>query len=183
MKFSTSEVEVWVRQSATGALRHYRLEGAAPGFDLLPGLFHRSGFLPPFDHGSLTAPQEANPADTPLPPDDAPFVSEQFPDFRFHVRIVNQSGESQPVRKDASCIEETVCLSGAVPGRSEIFLRIVGPKPNGRLWPTLVKFTTSEVEVWIEQISTGEVRYYRLEGAAPGRDELTGLFDRDGFAP
>jgi hypothetical protein len=62
-------------------------------------------------------------------------------------------------------------------------VRLVGPKPNGKLWPTIVKFTTSTVEVWIEQISTGEKRYYRLEGATRGEDELTGLFDRNGFEP
>lgn len=60
---------------------------------------------------------------------------------------------------------------------------MVGPKPNGRLWPTLVKFTTSTVEVWIEQLSAGMVRYYRLEGATPGSSELPGLFDRGGFPP
>jgi hypothetical protein len=39
------------------------------------------------------------------------------------------------------------------------------------------------VEVWIEQIATGEVRYYLLEGAAQGSSELPGLFDRQGFMP
>lgn len=86
------------------------------------------------------------------------------------------------MRQEAVCIEETLCLSAALPGRSEVFLRIVGPKPNGRLWPTFVKFTTSTVEVWIEQVSTGEAKYYRIEGAAPGRDDLTGLFDREEFS-
>jgi hypothetical protein len=87
------------------------------------------------------------------------------------------------MRQEAACIEETLCLSAALPGRSEVFLRIVGPKPNGRLWPTIVKFTTSALEVWIEQVSTGETNYHRIEGAAPGKDDLTGLFDRAGFAP
>jgi len=59
----------------------------------------------------------------------------------------------------------------------------VGPKPNGRLWPTLVKFSTSRIEVWIEQLATGELRYYELRGARPGFDELPGLFDRHGFEP
>jgi hypothetical protein len=87
------------------------------------------------------------------------------------------------MRQEAACIEETLCLSAALPGRSEVFLRIVGPKPNGRLWPTIVKFTTSTLEVWVEQVSTGETKYYRIEGAEPGKDDLTGLFDRAGFAP
>jgi hypothetical protein len=39
------------------------------------------------------------------------------------------------------------------------------------------------VEVWIRQVSTGEMRYYRLDGSTPGSEELDGLFDRDGFPP
>lgn len=87
------------------------------------------------------------------------------------------------MRREAACIPETVCVSGALPGRSELFVRIVGPKPNGRLWPTLVRFSTSTIEVWIEQLGTGELRHYRLEGAAPGSSGLDGLFDRHGFEP
>ncbi len=118
------------------------------------------------------------------PPPVGPILtSPEFPGFRFQVRITSGGGEVQPVRQEASCLPETICVSGAVPGRSEIFLRIVGPKPNGRLWPTIVKFTTSQVEVWIEQTATNTSRYYRLAPARPGVDELPGLFDRDGFPP
>lgn len=184
VKFSTSTVEVWLRQLTTGVLRYYRLEGARPGHDELPGLFDRTGFEPDLGSASTSLLFESL-ATTDDEPPEAPetvFTSEHFPDFRFRVRI-SAGGEAQQVRQEADCIEETLCLSGAVPGRSEAFLRIVGPKPNGRLWPMIVKLTTSTLEVWIEQISTGEVKYYRIEGAAPGRDDLTGLFDRSGFAP
>lgn len=102
--------------------------------------------------------------------------------FSFKVRISSASGSITGSR-EAACIPETVCVSGAVPGRSEVFLRVVGPKPNGRMWPTMVKFTTSTVEVWVRRDATEEVRFYRLEGARPGFDELPGLFDRDGFEP
>ncbi len=94
-----------------------------------------------------------------------------------------QTGASIPGAAEPSCIPETLCVSGALAGRSEAFVRVVGPKPNAKLWPTLVKLTTSQVEVWIEQLSSSRVRYYRLEGASPGVDELPGLFDRDGFDP
>jgi hypothetical protein len=47
----------------------------------------------------------------------------------------------------------------------------------------VVRFTTSTVEVWVEQLATGERRYYRSQGAAPGVDELDGFFDRTGFLP
>lgn len=127
----------------------------------------------------------ALPLGTPPPPLPAgpSFVSSELPGFRVWVRITSGDGATQPVRKESHCIPETLCISGAVPGRSEVFVRIVGPKPNGRLWPTLVKFSTSRLEVWIEQVETGELRYYELEGAQPGVDELPGLFDRQGFVP
>lgn len=118
----------------------------------------------------------------PLPPPGPWLSSRTLPGFEVKVRIVNADGTVAGVL-EPGCIPETVCVSGAVRGRSEVFVRVVGPRPNGRLWPTLVKFTTSEVEIWIRQISTGTVRYYRLEGARPGFDELPGLFDREGFTP
>lgn len=118
-----------------------------------------------------------------LPPADPGLTSDELPGFSVKVRITSGSGTRVVGRAEANCIPETLCVSGALPGRSEVFVRVVGPKPNGRLWPTLVKFTTSTVEVWIEQLSTGIVRYYRLEGATPGSSELPGLFDRDGFSP
>lgn len=177
VKFTTSTVEVWLRQIETGTVRYYRLEGARPGFDRLVGLFDRTGFEPTPGEAATVVASEA-----PAPPAGEGFSSEQFPDFRFHVQI-SSGGQTREVRQESACIEETLCFSGAIPGRSEIFVRIVGPKPNGRLWPTLVKFTTAEVEVWIEQLSTGETRYYHMEGAAPGKDELLGLFDREGFEP
>ena len=70
-------------------------------------------------------------------------------------------------------------------GRAEIFVRVVGPKPNGMLWPTLVKFSTSRIEVWIEQMATGERQYYDLSAVAPGDQILTldGLADKLGFEP
>jgi len=115
----------------------------------------------------------------PAPPFDEWLRSPEVPGFEVQVRIGGErEGAPEPL-----CIPETLCVSGALPGRSEVFVRIVGPKPNGRLWPTLVKFTTSEVEVWIRQLATGEVEHYSLRGASPGFDELPGLFDREGFPP
>ncbi len=120
--------------------------------------------------------------DPPLPPGN-PLTSPELPGYEVAVRILPDSGAPVAGRAEAVCIPETLCVSGAVPGRSELFVRIVGPRPNGFLWPTLVKFTTSTVEVWIRQTATDVVRYYRLEGASPGTDELPGLFDRTGFLP
>jgi hypothetical protein len=117
----------------------------------------------------------------PLPP--GPFLTTaEIPGFRFKVRIGTGAQQRAGV-VESDCIENTLCASGAIPGQPEVFARVPGPKPNGYLWPTLVKFTTSQVEVWIEQTDSGIIKYYKLPGAAPGFDELPGLFDRSGFLP
>ena len=112
-----------------------------------------------------------------------PFLtSSNFPDFRFRVRIVSGTQTLQG-RKENDCIPDTLCVSGALAGRSEVFLRIIGPRPNGFLWPTIVRFTPSRVEVDIQQISTGILRTYVLPAVPPESDLLPGLQDRMGFLP
>jgi hypothetical protein len=134
------------------------------------------------DFAFTVEPEPAEPPPPP-PPDTPPLTSASLPGFRVWVEIAAGPGDTVPGAKEEACIPETLCVSGRLPGRSEVFVRIIGPRPNGRLWPLLVKLSTSTVEVWIEQIATGEVEYYRLEGARPGFDVLPGLFDREGFEP
>lgn len=192
VKFSTSEVEVWVEQEGTGELQYYVLAAASPGSSELPGLFDRGGFRPagaaaPASDGAPAlfpriAPVLLPRGAPPLPP--GPFLaSPAVPGFRFKVRITAGAQPPREGRAEPVCIEETLCVSGAVEGRSELFLRVVGPKPNGFLWPHVVTFSTSQVEVWVEQTATGELQYYVLPAATPGSSDLSGLFDRGGFQP
>lgn len=119
---------------------------------------------------------------TPTPPAGNWLTTNAIPGFRFKVRI---TAGSQVIAgaKVNDCLEDTMCVSGAVRDRAEVFIRVVGPRPNGLLWPTLVKLNTSQVEVWIEQVDSGDVRYYFLPGADPSSSELPGFFDRNGFEP
>lgn len=130
----------------------------------------------------LEGTMEDPPDECDLPVEPA-LATAELPGFRFWVRFGDPAVSTWWGAQEPICIPETLCVSGAVPGRTEVLLRIVGPKPNGYLWPTLVKLSTSRVDVWIEQESTGAVRCYELEGATPGVDELDGLFDRTGFLP
>ncbi|MDX1999401.1 MAG: hypothetical protein SF066_16905 [Thermoanaerobaculia bacterium] len=179
VKFTTSEVEIWVEQEDTGQLRYYTLAAARPGIDELPARFDRLGFQPTASFTAAAARGESDPP----PPAGSWFESTAVPGFRFKVRIANGSPNEPTVRQEPDCIAETVCVSGAIPGRSEVFARVVGPRPNGFLWPIVARFTGSRVEVWIEQKTTGEVQYYDLPAVSPASDALTGLFDREGFAP
>ena len=116
-------------------------------------------------------------------PGDGYFTSPEFPNFRFRVRIVDPSGTTVAGRRETACLPDTVCVSGQLAGRSEVFIRIIGPRPNGFLWPTLVRFTPSRVEVDIQQVSTGITKTYILPAVPASSDELSGLQDREGFLP
>lgn len=132
-------------------------------------------------HGSLEGTTEPVLNDPP-PLAGTWLTTSELPDFQFKVRITSGGTTITGVREN-DCVQETLCVSGAVPGRSEVFVRVVGPRPNGFLWPNVVKFTPSQVEVWIQKLDTGEIQYYLLPGSAPDSDELPGLFDRNGFLP
>jgi hypothetical protein len=112
-------------------------------------------------------------------PSGSPIQSSQYPDFRFWVRI-SDTRIGTPV---AGCLPETVCVAGAIPTRAEVFLRIVGPKSNGFLWPNIVKFNTTKTEVWIRQVSTGITKYYLLPALPTDSSTLPGLVDKTGFLP
>lgn len=104
--------------------------------------------------------------------------------FEVRVALISGAGERLATALPAgACLANTSCFAGAVPNQTEVMLRLVGPKPNGYLWPTLVRFTTSEVDVWIRRIASGEAKHYRLAPLAPGSGELDGLVDPAGFLP
>jgi len=121
----------------------------------------------------------ADPSQDPDPPPVPALSSTEYPNFRFWVRI---SG-TRIGTLVAPCLPETVCVAGAVPTRAEIFVRIVGPKPNGYLWPSIVKFNTTKTEVWIQQITTGVTKYYLLQMLPTDSGILPGVVDKMGFLP
>jgi hypothetical protein len=132
------------------------------------------------DGGSALFRYTAPVADPPPPP--GPWMTApELPGFRVKSRFTGGIA-GQPV---TPCIGETLCVAGALPDRAELFVRVVGPKPNGKLWPTLVKFSTSRIEVWIEQTGSDVVRYYELPAVTPGEQllSLDGLADKLGFDP
>lgn len=119
----------------------------------------------------------------PAPPVGSWLTTSSLPGYQFKV-VISAAGSAPRVGvKESDCVPETLCVSGAVPGRSEVFVRVVGPRPNGFIWPNVVKFTTAQVEVWIQKLDTGAIQYYLLSGATPDFDGLPGLFDRTGFLP
>ena len=117
------------------------------------------------------------------PVPDGWLQSPAFPLFKFQVRISDPAGGSRLGTLVSDCIADAVCFGGARPDRPELEVRLTGPRPNGYVWPAPVQLTPSEVEVWIEKLDTGELRYYQLPAATPGQDQLGGFFDRRGFLP
>ncbi len=194
VKFSTSRIQVWIEQTATGELQYYDLAAVEPGDRLLTldGLADKLGFDPvrgaaaeaETDLGVEDANSSVGVAADPAPPSGPWLETTALPGFRTKVRIASGGGTIAGQRV-TPCIAETLCVSGALPDRAEVFVRVVGPRPNGKLWPTLVKFSTSRVEVWIQQKAGGETRYYNLEQVPPGERivPLAGLADKEGFNP
>ena len=214
VKFSTSRVRIWIEQPETGAVRFYELGPVDAGegrLATLDGWIDRTGFVPGSATESATVSTIESLDDAaargalgalagrattgwtrravtgpapPIPPGGS-LSSPAFPGFRFTVRI-SAAGSSRLGRAERDCLAETLCVSGALPGRSEVFLRVVGPKPNGYLQPTIVTFSTSTLEIWIERPETGDVRYYRIDGLSGGAGDLApldGAIDREGFLP
>ncbi len=135
---------------------------------------------------ALTSEGDGEEPPPPPPPGDCPdgyFTDDTYPDFCFDVSITPPGEAPIDGTREASCIEDTVCVSGALAGRSEVYVRIIGPRPNGFLWPTIVRFTPSQVNVDIFQISTEETKSYQLDAVGPNEDDLSGLQDRTGFQP
>lgn len=200
VRFTPSRVEMWAEQISSGTVNYYDL-AALPREDAgLSGLVDKQAFpqggsgagalagaaQPVLRARELTLweadrPHRLAPSGTGLP-GPLTFISPAFPDFRFTIRIFS-GAEEQPVQLESDCIPETVCVSGAVPGRSELFLRIIGPRPNGHLWVNLVRFTTSRIEVEIEQLSTGDRNTYVLDPVPRESDELPGRVDKEAFLP
>jgi len=181
IKLTASAADVWVLQTATGHLRHYRLEGSESG-STLPGILDRDGFGPPTQSAAAGPELAAEGAGTDKidPPPPGPWIdSQEIPGFRIQARLTS-GGQSRILSKEA-CIPETFCLSGALPGVTELLVRVTGPRPNGYYWPHLARFTPSPLEVWIQQKTTGTVRYYPLNAQPAGSSRLDGLFDRLGF--
>ncbi len=128
-----------------------------------------------FDDGAELVEQTLAPP--PGPPAGPWLAAGSLADFQVKVRISTEAA-SRMGTPEADCDPETVCVSGALPGRVEVLVRVPGPRSNGCYWPTVTKLTTSTVEVWVEQIGTGQVNYYLLDGSSPGSNDLGGLFDR-----
>ncbi len=116
----------------------------------------------------------------PQPPGTWLTTPEQ-PGFQFQVRITSTSsviGAAEP-----GCIVETFCASGALAGRPEVFVKVIGPRPNGYLWVQISRFTPSEVEVWVRQLSSGDIQYYDLPAVSAASDDVSGRQDRMAFSP
>ena len=115
------------------------------------------------------------------PPTGAWLRSPDLPGFEAKVRITATSSIAGSLESD--CIAETLCVSGALAGRPEVFVKVIGPRPNGYLWTQISRFTPSKVEVWLHQLSHDEINYYILDAVGSGDDNVSGLQDRQAYSP
>lgn len=116
-----------------------------------------------------------------LLPDQEILRSAEFPGYEFRV-VIEAGGEARAGVQEDVCLAETLCASGALPGRVEAQLRIIGPRPNGFHWFQVVRFTPSRMVVEAAHFATATVHYYVLSAVRPG-DRPTNLEDRRAFLP
>lgn len=117
------------------------------------------------------------------PPAQFAIENKELPGFRTWVRFspkLTAASWGTPVEP---CLPEALCAAGLLPARAEVIVRVIGPQPNGFLWPEIVRFTTDQVEVWVQQKTTGATRYYLLPAGSSGTETLTGRVDRHAFKP
>jgi ELWxxDGT repeat protein len=192
-----SGLEAWVSDGTAAGTR--RLADVAPGRDASsPSDFTLAGELLYFwaddaIHGRelwalrVAALEEPGPEDGTEPPPPPPpgewLASPELPGFRAKARITPPGLPPAAGRRVADCIVETLCIEGLLAARPEAFLKVIGPRPNGFLWVQISRFTPSEIELWVEQTATGELRYYRLGAVGPGDPDVSGLQDRGAFRP
>ena len=130
------------------------------------------------DSGAAYVFRGAEGADPPPPP--GPWLSTPgLPGLRFKVVIDGDRTGTQVT----DCVPQTLCIAGAIPTRAELFVRIIGPRPNGKLWAQAVRFTVSRVELWVEQTSSGEINYYELPSLSASTAVLPGVDDSLAFDP
>jgi hypothetical protein len=117
-----------------------------------------------------------------VPPPAGPWLSSAgLPGFETKVQITGGSTIAGNLETD--CIPETLCISGALAGRSEVFIKVIGPRPNGFLWAQLSRFTPAKLEIWLRQTGSGEINYYILDAVGNAVDDVSGLQDREAFLP
>ena len=119
----------------------------------------------------------------PVPPYGSWIDDPDLPGFDAQVRITPAGAPAIQATAEDACIPETLCVAGALAGRPEIFVKVIGPRPNGFLWVQLIRFTPSEVEVWLRQEATGLINYYRLDALPPTGAPLAGVEDRTAYLP
>lgn len=122
-------------------------------------------------------------ASTPAPPAGDWISAPSLPGYRVKVRITPPGDDPFIAGEVVDCVPETICIAGALPARSELFVRVIGPRPNGYMHAQVIKFTPSRVEVWIEQTGTGVVNYYDLEQLPADSEQLPGFVDKTAFLP
>lgn len=119
----------------------------------------------------------------PVPPYGSWIDDPDLPGFDAQVRITPAGAPAIQATAEDECIPETLCVAGALAGRPEIFVKVIGPRPNGFLWVQLIRFTPSKVEVWLRQEATGLINYYRLDALPPTGGPLVGVEDRTAYLP
>ena len=173
----------WARIAADGLTVPAGAHSVEVGLLLGSYTVEAGAFVTRFDEVTFCPAGTCSEIGNPGPPYADWIGSTDLPGFSAQVRITPGGGSPLEGGEESACIPDTICAHGALAGRPEIFAKVLGPRPNGHLWAQLVRFTPSQVEVWLRQDATGEVRYFLLPEVLAGTGELSGVEHRTAFVP
>jgi hypothetical protein len=80
------------------------------------------------------------------------------------------------------CPKETLCLRPAASSAAQLFARVTARQPNGKRWVLAGKFSDLAAQLWVQQGTAGEIRYYALAARPPASPWLPGVVDRLAFS-
>lgn len=115
-------------------------------------------------------------AAAPPPPDGSWLSTPVLPGFRFKGRL-----DGAALVQSSSCPKQTLCLgtSAAIP--AQVFGRVTTRQANGKRWVAAGKFADAAAELWVQQGTAGEVRYYALAARPADSPWLPAVLDRLAF--
>jgi hypothetical protein len=112
----------------------------------------------------------------PTPP-AGPWISTPgLPGFRFKGRL----GAAALVRSSA-CPRQTLCLGASAGNPAQVVARVTARQSNGKRWVLGGKFDDAAAQLWVQQVTSGPIRYYALAARPANSPWLPALADRLAF--
>jgi hypothetical protein len=120
--------------------------------------------------------QRAQQAAAPAPPAGPWLSTPALPGFRFKALLAGA-----PLVQSTACPKQTLCLGSSPAIPAQLFARVTPRQANGKRWVAAGKLADAAAQLWVQQGTAGEVRYYALAARPAASPRLPAIFDRLAF--